>query len=314
MLLDIVLWVLFVFSVAGLVALVVRKLPVLKAIDLTQVNEVRLKEVKRVLVQGRLQRALARWLAATAEQLKPATEKIKRPFAALGKRTRAFEERAVQQLTKQAVAEHTPLQLLEQASAARAAGKPEAAERLLVELLRHDTRNLAAYASLAELYLGERDYEQAGEVFQFLVERTGSARAHLGAARVAAGQGNLPAAIAAYTKALEVEDAVAPRLEFARVLMEEGSLAAAFEQVAVARRLEPSNPKILDFYIELSIVNGRPLEAQSALDALREVNPDNQKIPELTQAVRQLAQKLKPKPKAANSRKSASFGVSLKGK
>jgi len=153
---------------------------------------------------------------------------------------------------------------------------------------------LPAYIGLGEVYLGNREYEQAKEVFEYLVGR-GLPAAHLGLARSAAGQGQLELARAEYQLALEEDNALQPQLELAHVLQELGDPGEAFQHLREARRLEPRNPKLLDFYIELSIVNGQPIEAQSALDTLREVNPDNQKIPEFSQAIRQLADKLKVK-------------------
>ncbi|MBI5465787.1 MAG: hypothetical protein HY974_00690, partial [Candidatus Kerfeldbacteria bacterium] len=56
---DIVLGVLFVLSLAGLAGLVVRKLPILKATDTSQLAELKQRAVKRDLVETRLRRKLS---------------------------------------------------------------------------------------------------------------------------------------------------------------------------------------------------------------------------------------------------------------
>lgn len=312
MVLDIALWVLASLAVVGLGGLVVRKLPVLKAIDTAAFSELKQRQVKRALVESRLRRRFAGWLRDGARFAKPTLDTVGAPLVRLGVRLRAFEEHATAELAHRRSKAFTDHELLERGRAALAAGEVEGAERAFVEILRHNPHDRRAYDGLGELYLGERDYEQAGEVYRYLTKRDATPAAYLGLARVAAGQGNLVAARDAYNKSLQLEDTVAPRLEFAHVLHELGDPVGAQKQVAAARKLESANPKILDFYIELSIVNGRPIEAQQALDALREVNPDNQKIPDFAQAVRELVRAQKPKRPVAG-RRAASFGLPVRG-
>ncbi len=306
--LDIVLWVLAALAMVGLAGLVARKLPVVKSIDTSALVELKQRQVKRALVESRLRRRFARWLRAGVSATKPTLA----PLTKLGARLRAFEERAVAELAHRRSKAFTAHELLERGRAALASGEIEAAEQAFLEVLRHDAHDPRAYDGLGELYLGERDYEQAQEVYKFLAKRAPSSAAYLGLARVAAGQGQSVEARAAYTKSLGLGDTVAARLEFARVLHGLGDTIGAQDQLAAARALEPANPKILDFYIELSIVNGRLSEAQAALDTLREVNPDNQKIPDFVQAVRELARTQKPK-RTATSRRATNFGLPVRG-
>lgn len=306
--LDVVLWVLLALAVVGLVALVVRKLPVLKAIDPDALAELQQRQVKRSLVEGRIRRRINNLGTA----LLPMFVRLKSPLVKVAARVREFEEQATQEIAHRKSKEFTVAELLARGREALAAHDTAAAEQAFLEALRQSPYEPKAYEGLGETYLDMPDYEQAGEVYRFLIKRSPSAGSYLGLARVAAGQGNLDEARQAYLDSVERENAVAPRLEFARVLQELGDSGSAQEQVQAARELEPSNPKILDFFIELSIVNGRPLEAQQAIDALREVNPDNQKIPDFVQAVRELTRKLKPK-RASSSRRASTFGLPVRG-
>lgn len=312
MLIDGILWVLLALALVGLAVLLVRKLPVLKAIDTTALAELKLRRVKRSIVESRLRRKLTDWRKATTTVVQPLFSHVVRPVVLLGGKLHQFEEWATAELRQRRSSAYTTHELLGQAQAAVEADEHHDAERTFLEVLRQNPLDLRAYEGLGELYLAQRDYEQAGEVYQFLVKRAGTAAAYLGLGRVAAGQGKLVEAQVAYRRSLELEDSVASRLECARVLHELGDPRSAWEQASAALTLEPTNPKILDFFIELSIVNGRVPEAQSALDTLRQVNPDNQKISEFARDIRELAHKVKPK-RTTGARKSESFGLPVRG-
>ena len=314
MVVDVLLWVLLGVGLLGLVGLVLRKLPVVRVIDTSKLDDLNQRLVKFKLVEQRLRRKLQSMFSSVGNKLTPTRVVLKEGV----ERVRGVLQHATARVERR-LDEHTsPVRtaddFLQQAEAELKAGHYEAAEAQYLRALRQDTHSLAAYEGLGLLYLASREYEQAREVFEYLVGR-GQASAHLGLARAAAGQGQLEQARQEYQVVLAGAKAAQPQLELARVLLELGDPAEAFLHLREARRIEPRNPKLLDFYIELSIVNGQPIEAQSALDALREVNPENQKIPELAQAIRVLADKLKLKVKRPQrGGHTTTFGVPTKRK
>ena len=309
---NILLWVLLSLSLLALLGLVIRKLAVLRVIDTSKVETITQRLVKLRLVEQRLWRKLdgvLTRLSKTFGSTQTLTKDGLKTLQDLFKQATASLERRLAKHTSQS---NPPANLLAQAEAALKAGHYGEAESSYLEVIRHEPHSLAAYAGLGGVYLGTREFEQAKEVFEYLVNQRAPS-AHLGLARSAAGQGQLELARAEYQLALGEDNALQPQLELARILQELGDPAEAFLHLREARALEPRNPKLLDFYIELSIVNGQPIEAQSALDALREVNPDNQKIPEFSLAVRQLADTLKVKRPRAGDR-TTTFGVATRRK
>ncbi|MBI5465773.1 MAG: tetratricopeptide repeat protein, partial [Candidatus Kerfeldbacteria bacterium] len=279
--------------------------------DTSQLAELKQRAVKRDLVETRLRRKLSSAMNDSVGWLHWLVDLVVRRGQEMHDWFKSLQHRWQDDLGRLTSPQAETSELLEQASKAQVAGRLDEAEGKYLEVLRRDPHYLAAYQGLAEVYEEQRDYEEAREIYEYLLKRGGTSLSHLGLARVASGQGRLEEAQEEYLKTIdELPQAAQPHLELAGILRQLGRTAEALTQTAAARQLEPNNPKILDFYVELSILNGQPTEAQAALDVLREVNPANQKIPELAQEIRRLAQKLKPKRGRAQSR-SQSFGQPL---
>ncbi len=305
MMLDYVLGALFLASLVGLAGLVWRKLPVLRLTDPTQVKRVRDQTLKRELVETRLRRKLQ----AAQKQLRSWVAPIERRARAVVAPWRGLEQRVQHELEDRTSPARTLEDYLAQAEDAAARAETAAAEQAYLEVLRLDPHHLAAYQGLGELYLAARDYEQAREVYEYLAKR-GTSAGNLGLARVASGEGKWEEARSRYLSSVGQAPAVQPRLELARILRELGQLDEALVHLTAARELEPANPKILDACVEVSILGGRPAEARAALEALRQANPDNQKIPELDALVRELEVRLKPKrTERARKSRATSFGI-----
>ncbi len=310
MAIDIILAALFGLGLIGLIVLVIRKLPVLKLINVDNLNELKQQEIKQDLVEARLKRKFKRLSLWLKDSFQPWRQKIQLKREQIEKTVKSMEADLDKKTVAEGSAEEASQKILHKAAKAEQEGDWQEAESLYLRAIQHDPSNLDIYQKLSDLYLENRDYEQAKEVLEYLADQGRARYSSLGLARVAKGQGFLEEAKGQYLKSLALKNAVQPHLELAYVYQQLGSLEEALMHLVEARNLEPSNPKVLDFYIELSIVNGRLNEAQEALDVLREVNPDNKKITEFTEQIRSQAQKVKPA-KRRLSKKTTSFGVDV---
>lgn len=313
MTLDYVLAALFVLGLAGLIGLVLRKVSVLRVIDPGRVAQVQQQAVKKILLEGRLLRHLSKFKGGLQQRLMPLANSVTQRVKKYTQRARVAEERVVTKIAEHTSPERTWDEAMQEATEAETAGNLEKAEQAYLVAVKQDPKRLTAYEGLGGLYLRLGEYEEAREVFEYLAERGHGGVAHLGLARVAAGQGRLEEAKAEYLAGLKAEDTPVVRLELAKVLIELGLQVEAFDQVEHARQAEPRNPKILDFYIELSIVNEQPVAAQEALDVLGEVNPNNNKISDFAKEIRQLSTRLK-KTNGASVRRSATTASAPKRK
>ncbi len=310
--LDGILLVFFTLAFLGLVGLLLHKLPILKVIDVSQVDNLKQQQVKHELVDARLKRKLTRWGKNLKKYLSPLIFWERKIFVWFYSQADRWEKSIEQKIVVQTAPEKLAAALAK-AQSLRVNGKLKEAENIYLQFISQHPGRLDAYEGLAEIYLDQRDYEEAREVYEYLANKGEVRESSLGLARVASGQGLLDEAKSQYLSSLTVINAIQPHLELAQIYNQLGNTAEALRHLDEARKLEPNNPKILDFYIELSIVNGQPIEAQAALDVLKEANPDNQKIAGFARTIRDLAQKLKPK-KAISINKVSSFGLTIKGR
>ena len=302
---DFVLLVIALGTLGALIFFVIKKLPILKIIDTSRLVTLQQQQVKTKITESRLKRRLAGLGSRLSIMTSPVTGAIKKYQSAWSQRIETLEGELKQKLLQQTEGAQPLQDLLKKAAEAAAREDWGSAERMYVEVIRQSTRERQAYEGLGDIYLSKHDYEQARELFSYLVSHYADLPDYrIGLAQALIGQGQLENAKQEYLGYLEkVTDAPSKiYFELAQIYKDLGQTAEAWEAANMARNKEAGNPRILDFFIEISILNGRPTDAQSALDALREVNPDNNKISQFDKSIRELVAKLKPRKGVAGSR------------
>ncbi len=298
MIIDILLGLLILLSISGIIWMVLKKLPVIKLIDAEQVAKVRQDQVRLKVAQARLKRQWD-WLRSKFSYLtKPLVVKFSHWQQNIQSRLKQAEEEIKQKIVRTKTETTSVDQLLEQAKIAAQAEDWEDTEHLYLEAIRQSPRELRAYYGLGEMYLTKNDYESAREIYNYLIQHHPTvADYYLGLAQAYLGSGQLDKAKESYQNSLLCKPSNSGQvyLELAQVCKDLGQISEAWENTNKARQLESNNPRILDFFIEISIVNERPTDAQSALDALRQVNPQNKKIFHFDKQIIQLVEKLRPK-------------------
>ena len=128
------------------------------------------------------------------------------------------------------------------------------AEKKYIEIISIDRKNVEAYKGLAYLYLETRELNGARELFEHLTRISpNDLEAYLGLGKAFQALGLPEKAFLAYERALE---------------------------------FSPNNPKILDSFIDMSILLKRREAAEMALKKLQEVNPGNEKLKEFFEHLR----------------------------
>ncbi|MFH1866643.1 MAG: tetratricopeptide repeat protein [Patescibacteria group bacterium] len=305
MALDIVLAILAVLALLGLIWLVIKKFPVVKMIDTGRLANLNQQQVKTNIADARLRRKLVAWGSKLQNISRPLTQVVKKYSSDLGQKIQGLEDNLKQKLVQQTEAVKPLEDLLKQAKEAAGREDWEAAERLYLEIIRQSPREVRAYEGLGDLYLAQHDFESAQELFTYLVSHHSSTTwYHVGLARSLTGQGQLEQAKKEYLNYLAQPNNGSSQIyfELGQLHKDLGQLKEAWESIYQARQRESGNPRILDFFIEISIVNERPTDAQSALDNLKQVNPENKKISQFDKAIRELVEKLKPKLRVVSQR------------
>lgn len=286
--------ILIAAGIALIYSVLVKKFPQLKLIDLSTLAKERHAEVKSRIMKDRFDRSLGALQNKTSTAVEKASTRVKglyeRAYGSLKHmeakmdgggappvKARPMARPAAPKPAAAGLPEPTPF---EAAEAARKDARHEEAERLYIEVLKRDAKDVDAYRGLAELYIDQKLYDQAAETLEFLLRLTGDDDRALGRlGQVEASRGNFQEAEARILRSIEVAtDASVYRADLGRVYLASGETRKAFEQFRTVLQAEPHNPKYLDYFLEASILVGDRDAAGEALGALEEVNPENAKL------------------------------------
>lgn len=253
--------ILLIASLASAAWVILRKVPQVRMIDVASIPTERTKRLKERIILQKFERVGAEKLGTVAKAARSgvtAASKIGR--------------RAVQKL----YAMEQYYQKLKHASPGGAhAIEPEAikcllneaddlvrqeeyipAEKRYIEVISHNPKHVKAYEGLGNLYLWNKQYEQARETLLF-------------------------------TLRLSPDDA-SVYMSLAEVELAEENQKKAIEYLRRCVELRASNPKFIDRYIETALSAKLPEDAEKGIALLKEANPENQKIAEFEERLADL--------------------------
>jgi len=252
-------------SVAALVYISVvylRKLPQISSLDLEAMPEHRQAERKSRLVSSRLTRKLATGHQNLRAFFGPIAKVVKAIFGGIYQYLQALEERyraAAKPMTDPetaAAAQASVATLLQEAQVLYDDTKYSEAEKKYIAAITLDMRSVDAYQGLAKVYEALNDLSHAIATLQFLEQ-------------------------------LDPKDETIYR-KLGELYQREQKYEEAMEALEQALLLGPNNPKNLDAFIDIAILNKLKYKAQSTLDKLKSVNPDNQKLEKYQEQIDQL--------------------------
>lgn len=147
------------------------------------------------------------------------------------------------------------------------------AEQKCIEVIALDTKRCEAYKSLSEIYRNQKDWEHAREVLEYLVK--------LESEKIKKNDSNdANDILASYAQT---------RFILSEVYQKCDQYDLALQSLKNACELEPVNPKFLDALVDLYIVLKVRLKAEKALENLEKANPENNKLDELREKIKELA-------------------------
>jgi len=251
-----------------IIAVVIRKFPVLAILDVGHIPGEKEAKFKEQLIQAKVQRDLASvsgffgrlwlWLSkrlGLALQIWQARLKqakidhragVKVPWREKQERIKSLILAAEEDLKKE---------------------DEEGAEDRLVEVISLDPKNLAAFVRLGELYAGQKKWTEARETYEYALKL-----AHHDPESGAAAE-MTPQQVC---------------FALAGVDKEAGDLAAALDNIRESLESEPNNPRYLDLILDLSIMMKDKNLAAASWEKLAAVNPENQKLEEWREKIEKL--------------------------
>jgi tetratricopeptide (TPR) repeat protein len=258
MIIDALAWAGLVLSFGMLTVLAVRKIPLLRAIDVETIAKERHARVKKDLIAQRLRRKILFGMSWMQDQTKPlleqAQEGLKRLVEKVENMEREYRHRSHASRPLAKLEEDTRIPaLLEEAATLRKAEEYEKAEQKYIEAISMAPQSIEAFQGLGELYLEQKEYEHAKESLQYALKLSPKNTALL--------------------------------LDLADIHTALSDHAAALSCCQQAVAIEPNDPKTLHALLQASIVMQERDLAERTLQQLEAANPENQKLAELRELV-----------------------------
>lgn len=279
-------WLIIIISVIVVLFIVVRKFPQLTIVETESSSELRQNDLKKKLIEKRLNRQLVTILKAIVRLVKPLFKKIGSYFEILLQQLRKKEEEYRHKLLHkdfqdEVDKEQKIFQLLTEAQEFIGEKRYELAEEKLISIFKIDEHHHEAYAKLAKLYWEQKDYEHAIEIYNYLLKLVESPEIYGELAAIAEERGNLKEAEENYLAALKLNDKASEvYYNLAELYLQQEDNNKAQEMIEKALEAKPNHPKYLDFLLQISIIVQDKKLANETWQKLSEANSDNQKLGE----------------------------------
>ncbi|MBU0613699.1 tetratricopeptide repeat protein [Patescibacteria group bacterium] len=255
--LTIIIAIVFITAVFTIIYLFWKKIPQIRIIDPDSHPTGASRKLKGDIMRSRVQRASGdNWKKIQKSVIDPAGKSFQLFVRRVAGKLTAAERRFQEKAREESGEKMTPIitkKAIEESQKFIASEMWDRAEKVLIQVISEDPKNIEAYEQLGRLYLLHKDYVQALETFQFL-------------SKLAPGD----ASVIAYLG--QTED----QLKHTK---------KALKHFEKAVELNPKNPKYLDLLIASAIKTGDRHLATVTVDRLKEVNPENKKIEQYSKEI-----------------------------
>lgn len=232
----------------------VRKYATLRMLDPDTSRTLREKKLRNRIMEDRMQRSVQTHVVHVMHFFLVPWRALRDVFRRAAGRLVAIERRYHRERARDTRVSSEELQaMLADAERALREERFQVAEERLVELVSVAPKFAQAYEALSRVYSAKKEWKEAVE------------------------------SLVCYVK-LAPKDAEG-RFLLGSLYEETREQEKAFVEYGTALEKAPHNPKYLDAYISLALELDRRVDAARALQTLREVNPENAKIVEFTQAL-----------------------------
>jgi Tfp pilus assembly protein PilF len=268
--------ILIMIAVVVLFFIFLHKMPILANIDVDNLPAEREAAKKQAIIAERINRQLAQHGWWWRSLLGPIYQRLKDFFWQIyGQLHNLKRQQTKVRLQAQGLNWQRAKQLLTDAEEFLAKGEAAEAERLALESLELDKRQIDGFAVLAEAYQDQKKYQEAEETWLYVVKRL--------------SQKYLAEQSRGRIEAKETGRQLAEyQCSLGQLCLRNEHLERADQCLKQALKLEPKNPRYLDTRLEISIMRKDRVTAVTVFDTLAEVDPDNGSLADYRQQIRQL--------------------------
>lgn len=256
--------IILIISLIVVIVISVRKFPQLKTLDLEAMKTHQQKEVKFSIIEERLQRKLEELKSKMGAKTAPLWDSIKDKFKKLYQRILRLEkkykeeseQKKPQTQEEKEVGRQKVNLLITEAQELEEKKDFHEAEKKYIEALSLDQQNIEAYCGLANVYSDLKDDAHALETLQF-------------------------------AQKIDPENEMIWR-NLGLLYRNLDDPKEALKCFKEAVKIEEHSPKNLDLLLEQSLLNKDRYEAKQALQKLKEANPENHKLAEYEEQIKEL--------------------------
>lgn len=280
--------IVIVLALAYIGWVIFRHFPDLKSIDLNSITTERQAELKHKIVAARIGRERERWQEKWSQFWSPKSAAFKQYFYKVKNKALELEAKyhpKFKNSNKQSIKE------MFVAAEEMISNKDfSLAEKKLIEIIARDKKNIRAYELLGDVYLQLKNYNQAEEIYNYLIKLISlrsNVRKRIEAA--ALKRDDLETVQLEFLSGLNID----PRLAvyyatLAEIYLLEDKQDMALDSLLKANSIDANNPKYLDKLIELSIQLKDKGLARRTLNHLKKINPENGKIDDWQEQVEKI--------------------------
>lgn len=271
-----------------------------REIQLLDTDTIRAEQERRArnrIVKERFERHLRKWSAPVRYAARHVQKRLSRTVTRLEQRmkyqgaetgvyvpTTASKDREPTSVGEESGApEDRVTRLLREARLLAREGKVSRAERVFLEILKTNMRHVEAYRGLGALYLADRQYAQAKEIYDFLLGLDGADDAvYAGLAVIAEAEGRSAEALEMREKAIAHDPTSSPRhAEMAEHYIHQGDGASAMRYANKAIELDSDSSRSLELFVRSAILSGDRSEADRVYQQLRAKGYDRSRLRQL---------------------------------
>ena len=278
---NIIPLILILLGLSVIIVIVIRKFSVLAALNVETIQAEREANFKEKIISSRLKRNFYKYWNRLLKVTRPLGSGLGNFFKWLHNRLIEFKESNRPEPVASLNDEQKVARLFTDAEEMVKAENFDRAEKNYIEIISLDKKNIKAFRGLGKLYFSRKDFHEARQTFEHVLKLCEKALAEDGHLSGRTGEneqatGEMMNALAAtyYDIALVCESTANPD--------------GAAKNADNAIKLEPNNPRYLDFKVGISIIRKDKIAALDAYQKLLAVNPENQKLAEFEEKIKEL--------------------------
>jgi len=294
---NIIPLVIILICLAVILLIIVKKMPLLAAFDVNSIPEVKAEETKQKIMEKRIERKIRIYYNKIAPFFKLIANFLARKIKGIQDKLKVIEEKYKAKTKKEVLVTKEEFESLENKigkllkEADDLAGKDEfaEAEKKYLEILSFDSRNVTAYRGLGHLYIQQKNYQEAKQIFEHILKLNNlddEAYAYLG--KIAEEEGDFAKAKEDFLRSVDIKSGAINLFELAEVCFKMKNFDEAIDYLNKAREFEPNNPKYLDLLLTISIIIKNKGLAKETLAKFKEINPENAKIEDFEAQIKEL--------------------------